>query len=300
MKKVFSFVFAVLICICVFTSCLAEDAYGLYATVADSVKDATAVEGTYQIKVNLAAGGMSMGMTIDGNMQMIKRSETEADMAVNMKMDMGALGAGSNEMSMYLKDGWQYTNTAGIKTKQELSARADETETLDPEVLQKLQDSLISFDKSLIVSSDTTKVDGGKKISFELDGQKIYDSLMTFYKENFGDDLDLDDFGGLLGGTEEEDVNFALSNIQYSVSVDKDNVMYAANVVLSIEAGEGYKVDVQIDLSDLGFDSFTEIDFPDDLDDYSEAGDWFDDLDDDFYGDYDFGDDSDLFGNMDF
>ncbi len=300
MKKVFSFVFAVLIGICAFTSCLAEDAYGLYSTVADSVKDATAVEGTYQIKVNFAAGGMSMGMTIDGNMQMIKRSETEADMAMNMKMDMGALGAGTNEMSMYMKDGWQYMNMAGIKTKEEISAASSDTETLDPEVLQKLQNDLISFDKSLIVSSNTTKADGGKKISFELDGQKIYDSLMKFYKENFDEDLDLDDFGGLLNGTEEEDVNFALGNVQYSVFVDKDNVMYAANVVLSIEAGEGYKVDVQIDLSDLGFDSFTEIDFPDDLEDYSEAGDWFDDLDDDIYGDYDFGDDSDLFGNMSF
>lgn len=300
MKKVFSFVFAVLIGICAFTSCLAEDAYGLYSTVADSVKDATAVEGTYQIKVNFAAGGMSMGMTIDGNMQMIKRSETEADMAMNMKMDMGALGAGTNEMSMYMKDGWQYMNMAGIKTKEEISAASSDTETLDPEVLQKLQNDLISFDKSLIVSSNTTKADGGKKISFELDGQKIYDSLMKFYKENLDEDLDLDDFGGLLNGTEEEDVNFALGNVQYSVFVDKDNVMYAANVVLSIEAGEGYKVDVQIDLSDLGFDSFTEIDFPDDLEDYSEAGDWFDDLDDDIYGDYDFGDDSDLFGNMSF
>lgn len=300
MKKVFSFVFAVLIGICAFTSCLAEDAYGLYSTVADSVKDATAVEGTYQIKVNLAAGGMSMGMTIDGNMQMIKRSETEADMAMNMKMDMGALGAGTNEMSMYMKDGWQYMNMAGIKTKEEISAVSSDTETLDPEVLQKLQNDLISFDKSLIVSSNTTKADGGKKISFELDGQKIYDSLMKFYKENFDEDLDLDDFGGLLNGTEEEDVNFALGNVQYSVFVDKDNVMYAANVVLSIEAGEGYKVDVQIDLSDLGFDSFTEIDFPDDLENYSEAGDWFDDLDDDIYGDYDFGDDSGLFGNMSF
>ncbi len=300
MKKVFSFVFAVLIGICAFTSCLAEDAYGLYSTVADSVKDATAVEGTYQIKVNFAAGGMSMGMTIDGNMQMIKRSETEADMAMNMQMDMGALGAGTNEMSMYMKDGWQYMNMAGIKTKEEISAASSDTETLDPEVLQKLQNDLISFDKSLIVSSNTTKADGGKKISFELDGQKIYDSLMKFYKENFDEDLDLDDFGGLLNGAEEEDVNFALGNVQYSVFVDKDNVMYAANVVLSIEAGEGYKVDVQIDLSDLGFDSFTEIDFPDDLEDYSEAGDWFDDLDDDIYGDYDFGDDSDLFGNMSF
>jgi len=282
MKKIFSFVFAVLIGICAFTSCLAEDAYGLYSTVADSVKDATAVEGTYQIKVNLAAGGMSMGMTMDGNMQTIKRSETEADMAVNMKMDM-----------------WQYMNMAGIKTKEEISAAASDTEALDPEVLQKLQSDLISFDKSLIVSSSTTKAEGGKKISFELDGQKIYDSLMKFYKENFDEDLDLDDFGGLLSGTE-EDVNFALGNVQYSVFVDKDNVMYAANIVLSVEAGEGYKVDVQIDLSNLGFDSFTEIDFPDDLEDYSEAGDWFDDLDDDIYGDYNFDDDSDLFGNMNF
>lgn len=299
MKKIFSFVFAVLIGICAFTSCLAEDAYGLYSTVADSVKDATAVEGTYQIKVNLAAGGMSMGMTMDGNMQTIKRSETEADMAVNMKMDMGAFGAGTNEMSMYMKDGWQYMNMAGIKTKEEISAAASDTEAVDPEVLQKLQSDLISFDKSLIVSSSTTKAEGGKKISFELDGQKIYDSLMKFYKENFDEDLDLDDFGGLLSGTE-EDVNFALGNVQYSVFVDKDNVMYAANIVLSVEAGEGYKVDVQIDLSNLGFDSFTEIDFPDDLEDYSEAGDWFDDLDDDIYGDYNFDDDSDLFGNMNF
>lgn len=301
MKKFFSFVFAVLISMCAFTSCLAEDAYGLYTTVMDSVKDTTAFEGTYKIKVNLTAGGMNMGMTIDGNMQTIKRSETDADMAVNMKMDLGALGAGSNEMSMYIKDGWQYTNTAGEKIKQEISTDDEsDTETLDPQTLQKLKDSVLSFDKSLIVSSGTAKAEGGKEISFELDGQKIGDAFMDFYKENFDEELDLDDFGSLLNGDADEDVNVALGNVHYSVFVDKDNVMYAASVSASIGAGEDYTVELQIDLSDLGFDSFTEIDFPDDLDEYSEAGDWFSDLDDDFNSGYDYNDDFDLYDDMTF
>lgn len=308
MKKVFSFVFAVLISMCAFTACLAEDAYGLYTTVMDSVKDATAIEGSCQMKVNLAAGGMNMGMTIDGNMQMIKRSETDIDMAMNLSMNLGAWSGGTTEMSLYIKDGWQYMNTAGVKTKQELSY--DESESLDPETLKKLQDSLVSFDKSWIVSSNTTKVDGGKKISFELDGQKIYEAYMELLKENLGEDFDLDAFSGLVNGALDQDINFTLSNVQYSVIADKDNVMREASISLTVETGEDYKVEMQIDLTDLGFNSFTEIDFPDDLDDYSEEGDWFDDLDDDIYGnygldddlygDYDLGDDFDLFDDMTF
>ena len=298
MKKVFSFVFAVLISMCAFTACLAEDAYGLYTTVMDSVKDATAIEGTCQMKVNVAAGGMSMGMTIDGNMQMIKRSETDVDMAMNLSMNLGALSGGTTEMSMYIKDGWQYTNTSGIKTKQELSIDTSESESLDPEMLKKLQDSLISFDKSLIVSSKTEKVNGGKKISFELDGQKIYEVYMKLLEESLGEDFDLDAFSGLVNGDLGEDINFALSNVQYSVVADKDNVMREASINLTVETGEDYKIEMQIDLTGLGFDSFTEIDFPDDLDDYSEEGDWFDDLDDDMYGDYNF--DDDIFGDYDY
>ena len=109
MKRIFCFVFAVLLSALTFTSCLVEDAYGLYTTVMDSTRDTSAAEGSFEVKANVTAGGMSVGMTFDGNVQYIVHSETDLDMALNLHMNLGSLFAGGDqEMSMYYVDGWQY------------------------------------------------------------------------------------------------------------------------------------------------------------------------------------------------
>ncbi len=306
MKKIFCFVFAVLLGALTFTSCLVEDAYGLYTTVIDSTKDASAVEGSFEVKANVTAGGMSVGMTFDGNVQYIMHSETDMDMALNLHMNLGSLfGAdGDQEMSMYYVDGWQYTNSAGQKVKTEMP--------LDK--LLKEQDlsengaaEVFKFDPSIIVDSGTSKIDGGKKIFFELDGEKVFASLKEQYEEALDTELDMDDLGDLFGGAAGD---FALGNIQYTLFVDKDNILYGASVLCTVEFGEDYAVEVEFNLNDLSFDSFTEIDLPDDLDEYSEPGSWIIDPDDysglgenyfdDDYDDYDYWDDDDLFGNMNF
>ena len=123
MKRIFCFVFAVLLGALTFTSCLAEDAYGLYTTVMDSTRDASAAEGSFEVKANVTAGGMSVGMTFDGNVQYIVHSETDLDMALNLHMNLGSLLAGAGgdqEMSIYYVDGWQYTSSANQKVKTEM------------------------------------------------------------------------------------------------------------------------------------------------------------------------------------
>lgn len=287
MKKVFCFVFAVVISVLTFSSCLAEDAYGLYTTVMDSMKDVKAFAGSYEVKINVAAGDMSMGYTMDGDLQLIQHSETDMDMALRANLDLGSLlGGASNglEMSVYYIDGWMYTNTNGAKEKEEKPL--DELlEGLDSDDAEKLNSETFLFDRDWIVASDTAKVDGGKKIYFELDGDKIYTAVAGAYEEAL--DTELGDLSNLLGGLTDEDIDFTLGNFQYTVLVDKDNVMYGASIVCSIEMDEGYKIELELNLSDLAFDSITEIDVPEDLDTYSESGDWFNDWDDtnDYYND---------------
>ncbi len=307
MKRIFCFVFAVLLSTVMFTSCLIEDAYGLYTTVMDSTKDASAFEGSFEVKANLTAGGMSMGLTFDGNMQYIEHSETDMDMALNLHMNLGSLlgsGNGEQEMSMYYIDGWQYTNSTGSKVKTEMPL----DEFLKEQDLSKNEAfEFIEIDPSIIVDSETSKIDGGKKIFFELDGEKTLSSLMERYEEEFDTELDMDDFGSLFGEATGEDVAFSLGNIQYTLLVDKNNILYGASVICTVQMGEDYAVEVEFNLSDLAFDSFTEIDTPDDLDEYTELGSWitdpddysnsYDDYFDDYYDDYDFGED-DLYGNM--
>ncbi len=300
MKRIFCFVFAVLLGALTFTSCLAEDAYGLYTTVMDSTRDASAAEGSFEVKANVTAGGMSVGMTFDGNVQYIVHSETDLDMALNLHMNLGSLLAGAGgdqEMSIYYVDGWQYTSSANQKVKTEMPL----DELLKEQDLSKNSAfDMFKFDPSIIVDSGTSKIDGGKKIFFELDGEKAFASLKERYEEALDTELDMDDIGSLFSGVAGD---FKLGNIQYTLFIDKDNILYGASALCSVEFGEDYAVEVEFNLNDLSFDSFTEIDLPDDLDEYSEPGSWIVDPDDysglgESYFDDDY--DDDLFGNMNF
>ena len=304
MKRIFCFVFAVLLSALTFTSCLVEDAYGLYTTVMDSTRDTSAAEGSFEVKANVTVGGMSVGMTFDGNVQYIVHSETDLDMALNLHMNLGSLFAGGDQdMSMYYVDGWQYTSSADQKVKTEMPL----DELLKEQDLSKNSAfEMFKFDPSIIVDSGTSKIDGGKKIFFELDGEKAFASLKEQYEEALDTELDMDDLGSLFSGAAGD---FNLGNIQYTLFIDKDNILCGASVLCSVEFGEDYAVEVEFNLKDLSFDSFTEIDLPDDLDEYSEPGSWIVDPDDysglgenyfdDDYNDYDYWD-NDLFGNMNF
>lgn len=299
MKKISCFVFAVLLCTMTFTSCLLEDAYGLYTTVMDSAKDASAFEGAFEVKANVTAGGMSVGMTFDGNMQYIEHSDTDMDMALNLHMNLGSLlGSedGEQAMSMYYIDGWQYTSSAGSKVKTEMPL----DELFGEEDISKNEAfEFVKIDPSMIVDSETTKIDGGKKIFFELDGEKFLSSIMERYEEEFDTELDMEDFGGLFGEITGEDIAFSLGNIQYTLFIDKNNILYGASVICTVQMGEDSAVEVELSFSDLAFDSFTEIDAPDDLDEYTELGSWITDPDDysnfgddyfdDYYDDYSYG-----------
>ena len=270
----------------------------------DSTRDTSAAEGSFEVKANVTAGGMSVGMTFDGNVQYIVHSETDLDMALNLHMNLGSLFAGGDqEMSMYYVDGWQYTSSADQKVKTEMPL----DELLKEQDLSKNSAfEMFKFDPSIIVDSGTSKIDGGKKIFFELDGEKAFASLKEQYEEALDTELDMDDLGSLFSGAAGD---FNLGNIQYTLFIDKDNILCGASVLCSVEFGEDYAVEVEFNLKDLSFDSFTEIDLPDDLDEYSEPGSWIVDPDDysglgenyfdDDYNDYDYWD-NDLFGNMNF
>ena len=306
MKKFVCFVLVALLSTVTLTSCLIEDAYGLYTTVMDSMEDASAFEGDFEVKANVTAGGMSVGMTFDGNMQYIEHSETDIDMALNLHMNLGALLGGENgeqAMSMYYKDGWQYTNSAGSKVKTEMPL----DELLGEEDISKNEAfEFVKIDPGMIVDSETTRIDGGKKIFFELDGEKVLSSILERYEEAFDTELDLGSLGNLLGGVAGEDIDLSVGNIQYTLLVDKNNILYGASVICTIKMGEDYAVEVAFNVSDLAFDSFTEIDMPDDLDEYAELGSWITDPEDyssfgenyfdDYYDDYYY--DDDLYGNM--
>ena len=307
MKRVLCVVFAIVMSVMTFSSCLAEDAYGLYTTVMDSMEDVKSLEGSYEIKMDVTAGDMSMRYALNGAMQLIEHSETDVDLAMHASMDLGALSgaAGTTEISVYYLDGWMYTNTNGTKVKEEVSVE-DLLDGSDADEIDELNADTFVIDREWIVASETSKVDGGKQIYFELDGNKVYEALMRKYEEALG--TSLGDLNDLLSGLTGEELEFTLGNFQYTVLVDEDNVMYGASVVCSIGVGEEYEIELQMNVNDLAFDSITEIEVPDDLDSYSESGDWFTDsdsyyLDDyNYYDGYDYSDEylSDLYGGDEF
>lgn len=232
-----------------------NETYAEFLKANEKMAGAESMDMDMDIKAVIEADGQSMDMKMKGNMKQIMRSETDIDMEMDMNIDMTIPGMGQQKMDSltYFKDGYLYTSGMGQKVKM----------AMDIEEMQKqsnLASTDFTFEEKAVKSSSMKEVEGGKELSFTLDGKTMSESLSEMMG-SMSKTLPID----------ATDMNFG--DMEYVIVVDNDSNM--KNMAIKFDANmdiEGQKMTVKYDITaKVNQINNVTIDFPSDLDTYPEA-----------------------------
>ncbi|MCI8589263.1 MAG: hypothetical protein HFE77_00885 [Clostridiales bacterium] len=249
-KKHGAFILAIISCLFVFASCGERaDAYRLYSDMNQAMENVTSLEGAMDADMRLSVSGESIDLQLETKITAISRPEDQLDLAMTMKIAMAQLG--SFNTNLYVKDGYIYQDVMGMKTKS-----AMETETAD-DLTDTYDSAVLDFAKDAIIESSVKPAEGGKELSFTLDGEKLNDSLSKL----------TDSFTAQLGN----DIGITFSDVVYTAVVGKDNLPVTQKLTFSCHLtieGERATADYSMTMHDFSYNNITEIEYPADLDSY--------------------------------
>jgi len=246
MKKI-GLVLAALMLAASLTACNEKvSAYGAYEKMNTAMGKVESIEMTVDGSIAMTAMGETMDIEMSGTMKEVILSETEAEM--EMYMDMVMFGETIPTVSYY-KDGYMYQEMYGMKYKTAMGIE---------EALSQMGTENLTFSEEAIKESDVTDVDGGKQISFTLDGAALNDILAGAGT--------LSELAALFG----EDGEMAFGDVTYVVNVDKDYVMKSCemrfDMTMTVE-GEAIEMAYTMTMKVVSTNDVT-VTFPDDLDTY--------------------------------
>jgi|GEM_PF-3015759 len=171
----------------------AFELYELSQSISNSVDS---MEMTMVVDEAIIINGSNMGnIKVDGNMKMIKHSEQDIEMDMNMAMS----GMVSTDMLIYYRDGYAYYDMLGQKMKIQM----------DVEQMMSQSNNMMNlmFNESAVRSSSVSKNGSDTVISFKLGGEGVTE-LMEKMMPN-ADALDLLETVG---------------DIEFDVVIDKDMI----------------------------------------------------------------------------
>ena len=233
----------------------AKDAFTLYTNMNAAMEKVTSIEMDSTVKMEMSYGEESFSFDITGTAQQIIQSETDIDMIMEMSMDMKDLGlSGAVTIYSYYLDGYMYQDVMGFRSK----TKADIETAMEQSGL-----NMFDFDSTAIIESSIADVDGGKELSFKLDGTKLTNMIEPLVESQLAG-------MGLAGESSVE-----IGDVSYSVVVGKDSLplRQLANIAIKMTV-EDETVDMKMDMNIVytGFNSVESLDFPEDLADYPEGG----------------------------
>lgn len=234
----------------VMSGCGEEDPVEVYKKASDNLNAADDFSFDGKINMNIKSGGQEMKITMDMDGDYIKSKSDdplELQMAMNMKMDM--LGQ-SNEMKMYIKDGYTYTDDGTSKAKAKL-----EKDSADQ--IKKAMETKFEIDKYVKKSSMD-----GDTVKLTVDGKKMMAEAMDKFKDS------LEDAGNSTVDSYTEMIEKAgIDEIKVEAVVKDDNfTSFKMDMPMKIDMGTGQKTDtdIVIDLSDIKVNSgLKDIEIPD-------------------------------------
>ncbi|MDL2219855.1 hypothetical protein LJC04_05965 [Ruminococcaceae bacterium OttesenSCG-928-O06] len=246
MKKTVSLLLIVLMALC-FVACGGEEAktpYQLYVDANQKMTDAGSFAADAHMLISMSMMGQTMDMEMDTTIKTITRSETDIDMEMLMTMSYAGM---TIDTTAYYTDGYMYALAMGQKQKQKMDA-AD---------MASQGSYNIDFTESAVKESSVTDVDGGKLLSFVLDG-----SVMN--------DLMAQQMAGTGGG---DDVDVTIEDVPMEVTIDGDGNL--KNLVMDftmVVTSQGLSIDCTVSMTmDAIQVGGVTIDFPADLDTYPEV-----------------------------
>lgn len=131
MKKLALSLLAIGCSLLTFISCSEEkDAFQLYSEMNQALEQVSSIQGSMDIDMKLTASKETLDLAMDMDITAVKRSETDADLAMKIESDMAQLG--SFTMQAYTKDGYMYLDMLGMKIKSPYDPSADSDESQLP------------------------------------------------------------------------------------------------------------------------------------------------------------------------
>ena len=247
-----------LILILVFCGCsggeTAKDAFILYTDMNAAMKEVTSMEMDSNVKMEMTYGEENLSFDITGTAQQIIQSETDIDMIMEMSMDMTELGlSGMVTIHSYYLDGYMYQDIMGFRSKTKVDIET---------AMEQSGLNMFEFDSTAIIDSSVADVDGGKELSFKLDGTKLTNMIQPLVESQLSG-------MGLAGESSVE-----IGDVSYSVVIGKDSLplKQLSNIAIKmVVEDETIDMKMDMDIAYTGFNSVESLDFPEDLADYPEG-----------------------------
>ena len=230
-----------------------QEAYALYLAMCAAVEGATSSQAQSESRITMRDDAEAFSMLLLVEWEEISQG-AEIQMAMRTTMDMDEMS--TMDMSMYYKDGWMYQEIMGMKMRMPMPAE-EAQDALDAGMMMR-----VDFGEKDIVRAKVTDVDGGKLLSFVLNGEALGDALTGM----------IDSLMGTITGI--GSVRYAVGDVDYSIWIDsaflpwEERMKY--DVTITFQGGSLVaESDMQVWYAP--FNTLREVSFPSDLDDYEEV-----------------------------
>ena len=221
-------------------------AYSTYTAAMEKMENASAVEIKLSSDMTLTMAGQTTDITMDGVVKQKTISDTEVELSAVMSTNTMGM---SIDMTTYFADGYYYLEMMGLKYKIALPLE---------DALAQAQTSTPEFEESAIKENTMTDKDGGKEVTFVLDGAVMSDMVQ-------------DQLAGLGDMGETEDLDMTYGDVTVTSFIDKDGNMKTSSVQMSFEMsmqGMTIPMEMTMNMEYIAFDDDVTIDVPADLDSF--------------------------------
>jgi hypothetical protein len=233
-----------------------DTAFALWEAASKGAEDAGALSFVMDFQTEMKGAGLDSAITLNmgGPVKIANSTDpSKLEMEIDLQMDM--LGQDLSMKGWY-RDGYYYFDMLGMKAKQPMSGE---------EAMKQNNTEMLTFTENAIKEQSVTDTaDGGKKLSFLLDGAK----MTALARSSMA--------GGMQGGgVDPEMLNIRMDDVDVTVILDRDGRLaectYAFNATISggSESDE-MTMACTTSMTQISTGNVT-ITFPSDLDTYEEA-----------------------------
>ena len=220
------------------------DAYEYYTNAQKAMTASKGYTMDMKMEMKMSLAGQSMDIPIESKVIYSQKSEKQIEMKMTQKTSV--MGQ-TMDSTVYYKDGFVYTETAGQKVKMATPMESLINGVSSPEI-----------EKDAIKDSSVEKVSGGTKIKLTIDGKSL-DSMVNQVLQSMA-----------AAGASEDSMSFG--DAKFSGVVDSDGMLseMSMEMTYAIEIeGEKSEGNIKLTMKNIKFGDQT-VDFPKDLDTYQD------------------------------
>lgn len=253
MKKILAICLAAVLVVFSFAACEQADAFELYQSAQSKMKDVKSLEMKVEGSIELSADGMSIPLSTEMDIKQVLRSPTDADIAMTVTANLEGTPVTTES---YFTGGYLYTSANGTKVKTAMPLE---------DVLNSVGSQTPQFEESDFKTLTLETKDNIHTVKYEVSEEALtsmVDDLLNGVLSQMGD---------IVGDS--VDMNLSIKTYSGEISMDKDCNMTAQRLSMQMEMtvmGQTMQVNYDLTSTILGLNSLEKIDFPADLDSYTE------------------------------